>query len=668
MKKIRLKKLMMQNFKGCKERRIEFGDKTDIFGANATGKTTIIDAFMWLLFDKDSTGASKFQIRPLDSAGSQIDNVEIMVEGTLDIGGKEVVLKKVQKQKWVKKRGTDTTELQGNVNEFEINGYPKSEKDYKEYISDIVDEELFKLITNPTAFTSLPWKKQREVLMKLAGEISDIEIARSDERFIPLVSELEQASVDDIQQKYNKAMKEWKKKQVELPARIDEVSKQLADIDAAELELQANYLREQIDDTERQREDADSTVKEYDKVSDEIIRVKGEMREVFDKANSSLLEDRKVVQRRIDEATEGFEKSRGQIKLSEMRIGQLNQAIEQNEVEKVRLQESWKAEKAKSYPEYQEIPALDENALSCPTCGQNLPEELRNQKIADHEERKAKSRLDYDKEKEQFEKTKKKRIEDIVNQGNAVVESIKKDKAEIEQLEAKVKQAKEDEIQFNKDKTVAMEELSKLPETADLSENQEYEALQTELSNLEESQRNMDTRADYRSQLKIKLSGLREELSAVEKKIVSADNSAIEERIEQLKEEQREVGQKVADQEKMIYLLEQFIRAKMDKISESINDKFSTVSWLLFRNQINGGMTETCECTVNGVPFSSLNNGHKIIAGLDIISSLSALYGVSAPIFTDNAEALNDFNIPAMDCQMVLLKVSDVKELKVKVA
>lgn len=665
---IKLKKIHMENFKGSKDRTIEFGSKTDISGANATGKTTVADAWSWLLFDKDSTGASKFQMRPLDSDGNQIDNIEIMVEGTLDIDGKEVVLKKVQKQNWVKERGTQERKFKGNVNEFEIGGYPKSEKDYKEYISGKVDEELFKLITNPSAFTSLPWKKQREVLMESVDEISDIEIAQSYEKFLPLISELEQASTDDILQKYNKAMKEWKKKQVELPARIDEISKQLVDIDIAELELQVNYLKEQIDDTERQQEDADSAVKEYDKLSAEIIRVKGEMRAIFDKANSSLLEERKAIRRRIDEATEGFEKSRSQIKLSEMRIEQLKKAVEQNEAEKVRLQEAWKAENAKSYLEYEEIPVLDENALTCPICGQDLPEELRNQKLADYEARKTKSRLDYDKEKEQFENAQKKRMEDIADKGNGIVEVVKKEKAEIEQLEAKVKQAKEDEIRFNKEKTVAMSEKEKLTETSDFSENQEYISLQTELSKFEESQRNMDTGADYRSQLKIKLSGLREELSAVEKKIASADNSAIEERIEQLKEEQREVGQKVADQEKMIYLLEQFIRAKMDKISESINEKFNAVSWKLFDMQINGGMKETCECTVNGVPFSSLNNGHKIIAGLDIISSLSALYGVSAPIFIDNAEALNDFNIPTMDCQMVLLKVSDDKELKVEVA
>ena len=163
MKKIKLEKLVLQNFKGCTDRAVEFSDRTVISGANATGKTTILDGFMWLLFNKDSTGAEKFQIRPLDADGQQIDNVEIMVEGTLTVDGKEVVLKKVQKQIWRKRRGTDVTELQGNENLFEINGYPKSEKDYKEYISGLLEEKMFKLITNPQAFTALPWKEQRAV-------------------------------------------------------------------------------------------------------------------------------------------------------------------------------------------------------------------------------------------------------------------------------------------------------------------------------------------------------------------------------------------------------------------------------------------------------------------------------------------------------------------------
>lgn len=663
---IKLKKLALQNFKGCKDRTVDFIDRTEIFGANATGKTTILDAFMWLLFNKDSTGSEKFQVRPLDAHGKQVDNVEIMVEGTLDIDGKEVVLKKVQKQIWRKRRGTDVIELQGNENLFEINGYPKSERDYKEYISGLVNEELFKLITNPQAFVSLPWKKQREALMRLVDDVSDIEIAQADEQFSALIPELEQASTDDIQKKYNKALNAWKKKQVEIPARIDEVSKQLVDIDVAELELQRNYLQEQIVETEHQQEDSEAAIKEYDEYSNEILRLKSEMRAISDKANHSLEEERKAAQSRKDEAQRGFDDSRQRIRMLELDITRCKDSIARYETEKKRLQDEWRAEKAKTFREFHELPKLDENSFICPTCGQVIPEEMKQEQIAAYEERKQYNRKSYDDSKREFEDSKKKRLAEITELGNSTVTTIKDKQEELKCLEADLEQAKADSMKFNKEESEAMEELNKLPLHADLSDNQEYEALQLQVSKTEEALRSMSSGADYRSQLRIKLSGLHEELSVVEKKIASADNAAVEERIAELQEEQREVGQKVADQEKMIFLLESFIRAKMNCISESINAKFNTVSWKLFTNQINGGMKETCECMVNGVPYNSLNNGHKIIAGLDIISSLSGLYGVTAPVFVDNAEALNDFNIPEMDSQIVLLKVSDDTELRVE--
>lgn len=664
---IKLKKLTIQNFKGCSDRTVDFSARTEIFGANAAGKTTIFDAFMWLLFNKDSTGATKFQVRPLDANGKQIDNVEIMVEGTLDVDGKEVVLKKEQKQIWRKKRGTDVTDLQGSENLFEINGYPKSEKDYKEYISDLVNEELFRLITNPQAFASLPWKKQREVLMKLVDDVSDIDIAQSDSKFNDLIPDLEQASTDDIQKKYTKALNAWKKKQVEIPARIDEVSKQLVDIDVAELELQRNYLREKIEETERQQEDSEAALKEYDRASSEILRVKGEMREISDKANHSLDDERRAIQKRKDEAQRGFDDSRQQIRMCELDIARCKQAIERYEDDKNCFLSEWKKEKAKTFPEYEPIPELDEDSLVCPTCGQELPAELKKERIAKYQEEEEAHRKAYDADKQAFEVNKKDSLALIESKGNAAVQAIKDKQSELVQFEEKLRQAKADSMKFNKSESEALDELKKLPLYADLSGNQEYEALQLQLTNLEEGLRKMTSGADYRSQLKIKLFGLHEELSEVEKKIASVDNTAIEKRIGDLQEEQREVGQKVADQEKMICLLEDFIREKMNRISESINEKFRTVSWKLFANQINGGMKECCECMVNGVPYSSLNNGHKIIAGLDIISFLSGMYGVTAPVFIDNSEALNDFNIPEMDSQMVLLKVSDDRELRVEV-
>lgn len=236
---IKLKSIRIQNFKGCKDRFIEFVERTRISGANATGKTTVFDAFTWLLFGKDSLGNAKFDIRPLDKDGNMIDNLEISVEAKISVNDEEYVLKKVQKQKWVKKRGTNTTEFQGNVNEFEINGYPKSEKEFKEFISGMIDEKIFNLVTNPVAFTSLPWKEQRGILMRFVGESSDVEIAETHgEKFSKLIPELKIASTDDILKKYTKTKNALNKEMIEIPARIDEVSKQLEKVNVSELEIE----------------------------------------------------------------------------------------------------------------------------------------------------------------------------------------------------------------------------------------------------------------------------------------------------------------------------------------------------------------------------------------------------------------------------------------------
>lgn len=666
MKKIKIESLALQNFKGCKERKVNFADKTDIYGANATGKTTLLDGFMWLLFDKDSTGASKFQIRPLDADGNQINNVEIMVEATLNVDGKIVILNKTQKQKWVKRRGTDVTELQGNENLFMINDYPKSEKDFKEYVSSIVDEELFKLITNPQTFASMPWKKQREVLMSLVGEVSDLDIALQNPDFKELIPELEIASTEDIRKKYTKALNTWKKKQIEIPARIDEVSKQIVNIDVAELELQRNMLKEQISETEKMQIDSQAAVDAHDKAYNEVMRIKGEMRQISGKAEELLANEKNELLRQKDEARIGFNDSRLRINTCESNIKRKKDFIENKEAEKVKLQNLWKAEKAKTFRAYEELPALSEDALICPTCGQELLEEQKQQRIADYEKRKEKHLSDYYEEKNVFEQNKKDELDDISSKGNLTVEEIKKAKEELVQLEADLENAKADSMKFNKLESEIMEKLSKLPVYPDLSSNQEYEALELELKKATEFLNSMNGNVGYQNQLKIKLSGLREELEAVTRKIDSADNSKVEKRIEELEEEQREVGQKVADQEKMIDLLEKFIRVKMDRISSHINSKFKCTDFLLFKEQLNGGMAECCVARQNGVTYPDLNAAAKIQVGLDIINTLQKIYNVQCPIWIDNRESCTE--IPEMDCQIINLYVdADCKELRVEV-
>ncbi|HJA81262.1 MAG TPA: AAA family ATPase [Candidatus Mediterraneibacter intestinipullorum] len=665
---IRLKSLHLENFKGIQNITMDFSRRTNIHGANATGKTTIFDGFTWLLFNKDSTGNEKFDIRPLDAEGKRIDNVEIKVTALLDVDGTEVELSKVQKQNWVKKRGTDTVSLQGNINSFEVDGYPKLESDYKAYINQLIPEDLFKILTSPQYFAGMDWKKQRTVLMKLAGRVSDLEIAREDAKFALLIPELEKApSTDDIRKKYAKALSEWKKRQAELPARIDEVSRQFVDVDVAELELYRNHLKEKIAEAEQVMDNSAGAYKEYQTRFEEVTTLRKEVQEYRKKAENKAEEQREKIRKKIRDCDSTISIARQGSKFAVLETERLERQIGSRQEEKVSLQNEWRAKKAQNYQEFVPLPDLGQDALSCPVCHREFQDDRREQIIRDHEELCRKHEEDYRKGMDAFELDKKKSLAAIEEKGNAVVETIRNLKAEKEQIQNQIAEHEKNIQNAETEKADLEKILSQIPVDAGLSDDQVFAEMQLRLSKMEEAFSGLNNGEDSRSQMKIRLSGLREELSATEQKIASSDNSKVEARIEELQEEQREVGQKVADQEQMLYLLDQFVMEKMQCISELINSKFDTVSWKLFDIQINGGVKECCECTVNGVPYSALNSGHRIVAGLDIIRSLSQLYEASAPIFIDNAESINEFNLPDMDAQMICLSVSEDRELKAEV-
>lgn len=668
MKKITLKSIDLDNFKGCRKLHVDFSEnETKISGKNASGKTTIMDAFTWLLFNKDSNGNEKFQVRPLDSAGNRIDNVEIKVSADMVVAGNNVSLSKTQKQNWVKKRGTDVATLQGNVNLYEVDGYPKSESDYKDYVSGIIPEDLFKLLTSPTQFASLKWKEQRNILMRFISDVSDLELAENEEKFRDLIPDLEKApSTDAIAKKYSKALLEWKKKQAEYPVRIDELERSMVDVDVAELELQKNALKEQIDSATQALNDNEKLNAEYEKRSNSVMELKFQIGDLERKAFSGIEQKRRELRGLIDESERDYNRARSDIHIAEIEIQNLTGKIQSLEKEKVNLQEQWRDKKKEAYPVLPEVEPLNADSLTCPTCGRLLPEEMKQKKISEYEEASKKRSSEYENKKRIFEEQKKQSLSSIVASGNLTVEKINQAKEELVAAQKNLDSGKEAVITANKQKTAAMEELNKLPNEPDMSQNQEYEALVQQVAAAEEALKQMGRTTSYRSQLQEQVRSLENELLLVNQKISSADNSAIEERIAELQKEQKETGQKVADQEKMIFLLEEFIRYKMQKISERVNEKFDLVSWKLFDLQINGGLKECCECTVNGVPYSNLNTGHRIAAGLDIIRSLSDLYQVSAPIFIDNCEAVSNGNVPEMSAQLIELYVTD-DNLKVEV-
>ena len=665
-KKVKLLSIHIQNFKGCKDRVIEFAEKTRISGANATGKTTIFDSFKWLLFGKDSLGNSDFDVRPLDKDGKTIDNIEISVEAKVSVDGDEYDLKKIQKQKWVKKRGTGITEFQGNMNEFEINGYPKSQKEFKEFIAGIIDEEIFTLITDPAAFNALPWKKQRGILMKFVGAFPDAEIAQTfGDKYAKLVPELKIASTDDILKKYNRAKAALNKDMDEIPARIDEVSKQLVIADVGALEVEKSAKEVALQKVEDEISGGSGKLEEINSKREEVMNLKFHLSEIQNAENQKILYESTDIRNDLSRKQDTLNDLKHDVLNKESEIRDAHVKYEDQEREKNRLLVEWKSEKVKAYPALTPLEPLTDDSFICPTCGQDLPEEVKQKRIADYEARKTAYESKYAKDKEEFEETRAKRLSQIEADGKATAKSRDKFKALEESLIKEKDELTTKLADAQREYEVVKKVVDEMPKVADVSENAEYKATNEKISELEKEIEEM-SKDTSSMELKAQRDILKNEIAEIAGKIAAADNTKVKERIAELEAEQKEVGQKIAAQQQMIDLVEDFIRAKMNMISEKVNGMFKAVSFKLFDDQINGGLKETCECTVNGVPLSSLNNGHRIVAGLDIIQSLSSLYGVSCPIFVDNAESINDFNVPEMDSQMIYLAVTGDKELKVE--
>lgn len=674
--KITIKSIHIENFKGIKTLDVTFSGKTKISGQNAVGKTTIFDAFTWLLFNKNSAGDEKFNVRPLDE-GIRVDNVEIKVSAILDVDGKGVELSKTQKQNWVKKRGTDTAVLQGNVNSFEIDGYPKSEADFKAYVSELAkSEEMFKMLTNPQYFSSLKWKDQRDILMKLVSEVSDVELAKTDAKYAPLLSELEKApSTDDIRAKFSKALTEWKKKQAEIPVRIDEAMKSKVDIDVAEQELAKADLETKIADIDAKIKDSDGVIMELER---EEMQLQFDMSGIMQTMNRDLTNRRSEIEAELRDLQNEMKRFADTIALKERRVSENETAISNTDSERKKIGEEYNAEKEKAFDEspylFDESKwVFDENSTVCSLCGQKLPEDKIEQLKTDFESRKRKAKADAEEkmksENIRFDTEKRKALNRLVAIGTERKNLITKLRDENAKAKEEIKSLKEKEQEAIEKKEKLFQQLSSIPEIADYLQNEEYVGLKARhdevLAEIEKMNANGEDAAV--EALKHEKEELQERLYYANKIIAKASmNIEIDERIAELQTEQKEIGQKVADQEHILCLLEEFIRFKLNKVSESINSHFKTVKFKLFDMQYNGGMKDCCECTVGGVPYSSLNSGHKIVAGLDIIRSLSELYGVSAPIFIDNAEALNSFNVPEMDAQLILLSVSEDKQLKVE--
>ena len=639
--KAKISRLTIQNFRGCKERTIDFGDRDiTISGANATGKTTVVDAFTWCLFGKDSAGNEKFNIRPLNKEGTQIDNLDIKVTVVLDIDGTEKEFTRIQKQKWVKSRSTGEIALQGNVNEFEIDGYPvKNEKTYKESVSEIIDEELFKMLTNPTFFPSMDWKIQRETLLNFVEKTSNIELAEGNPEFALIVQELKKApSLDDMKIKYQKKSKDIEKEIAAFPVKISTLEKSKVDADLSALELQRNALKEQISYAKEKISSTDKQFEEYQKLSDWIMELSFSLTDLERKAGEEIQKKRRELESKIKSVGYNIDRCDEILEVQKQKIQTCEKTVSMCEEEIKETRKKWTSANSMKF---------DENSKYCELCGQQLPESKINELVSE------------------FEQRKKSILADIEQRGNNLKNQIATDKTCIVEYKSKISVEENRKLSLQSEIENYKRQLSELPETIDLSGTDEYKKIQKQISEKESAMSQMNSASDIRNEYMDKLDSLQNDLIECEKSIALAmKNNELDAEIEQLQKKQREKGQEQSDCERILHILDKFVKFKMETVQSQIKGALGDeISVKLFEQQLNGETKQICKLTVNGVPFNDLNNGHKIIAGLNLIKALQNLYDVYLTVFVDNAESINDSNLPDMQCQIIKLKVSDDKEL-----
>jgi DNA repair exonuclease SbcCD ATPase subunit len=661
MKSIQIKELKITNFKGIKSLKLDFGTtgNNTVYGANGSGKTTVFDAFTWLLFGKDSQGRSDFEVKQLDQDNNIIHNQEVEVFSELLIDNEVVEIRKVLSEKWTKKRGSETAEFTGNETAYFYNSVPLTQKEFQLKIDNLVDENIFKIITNPNAFVSLKWQNQRKTLVEIAQIPSDTQIALGDTDLENLLNEVgTQKTMEEFISQTKHSIKKAKEEIDTIPARIEELTRSLP-VPIVEKNVVANIetLQGQISKID---EEISNKMSQFDNVIEKRNQNQASIQELQSKINDiefNIKEEAKTkaneknpVDAELNSLKNELANNERDINTVKVRITNLDADIQRTERLRNDLRNQWSEVNSRQFK-------LNPDDTTCNTCGQ----ELQNSETLQSElEYKFNSRKQADLTAIQTKgggyKTEQEAKEVSLELSNKQLADFQKTndslKAKIEELETKVKLSTS--TVFDADNFI----------TESLLTNVEYNNIKNQIETLKALKFDTPTE-DTNIEAKAKKKGIQDEITKLQGYL--QDNKRIGEtnlRIEELKTQEGSQNQVIAQFEKKLFLIEKFNKKKIDLLDQSVNKMFSLVKFKLFDVQINGGIKETCEAMVNGVPFGNVNTASRVNAGIDIINTLCEYYQVTAPIFADNKESVTDI-IPTQS-QLICLEVSpDDKILRI---
>ena len=662
--KITIKQLSLTNFKCFRSKEIMFDSEvTTIRGRNGVGKTTIADAILWCFFGKNSQGQSDFDLKTHDETGKTIPNLDHSVEVLLCIDDdREINLKRTLKETWVKKRGSDEQVFKNNTTEYLVNGDSFTAADYKKYIANLIDEDIFRAITNPTYFPSLKWQVQREFLTKMVGEVEPEAIADTDE-LVDLVHQLDNSNDDIISYRKHLSyqIKQIKEKLEMIPVRLEEQNKALPE------KLDWDEVNKLLEDTRSKLTSVNEKIVSIksgnggDVLRDEIRTSLKSLQDSIDKIEDT---ERKAYNLRrqehdniIVEAGRKFNQlvaTQRDLEISlpsfDRMLERCKETLDQCEKDAQSIRDNWADNLNRKLQ-------FGENESICPTCGQYLPEEVVAEK-----RHKAIENLNADKARRKADLTEcanavKRRRADTEEE----IKNIEQKKADTEKSLADTKeainQAFSEKAKLEKEQVLSLEQA--------LTDYKEYQSLLQERDELKKKLDSVgidDNSSQQLAELGAKKSQFEAEIGNYQRQLATRDvRLKILTLIDGINEEQKDLVRQLSELEKKEDIARRY-QDKQNFILESrINDHFGLVQWKLFRTVNNGGDPfdePFCECYVNGVAYhDGLNQAARLNAGLDIINTLCKHYNVSAPIVVDNSES--NLNILSTISQQIRLEVFD---------
>lgn len=637
--KIVLRKLIVDNFMAYPNAEFDFFNRTVVSGRNGIGKSTIATAYTWLMFGCDYQLKDNPSVRRV-VGGKSVDDMDVSVTAVLDIDGKEVTARKVQKRKY-KKDGVGHSD----DNTYFINEVPKTLKAFNEYFE--IDINTLKMCSSPGAFLNQKTADMRSYLFGLVENVNDMDVAKENAELSAITDFLEKYSADELTA-MNKATKS--KIDKELPVidgQIKEKQRDIqlkSDVDVAELELLKNMLSEQLEGNIKKQTDAEALEKGLQDKAQGVLDLKFELSGLQAQANDKNTEKIREVQHKINDANAFVDSIHEEIRKNGVAVDRIKSEISEKDSARELLARKWVDVNNEKF---------DDNSTICPTCHRDLPDEEIKRLVSE------------------FTESKQKRLCEIEAKGTALKEEIEKLKPVLAELESVAEEnmkklnsvlSKLDE--YNK-------QLDAIPKVVDISDTDEYKKLSAEIDAKEaELQKSMKMN-DMRGRLKMEENEIRRKLSECESQISKSDTSADEKRLEELRERRIDMEQKKADAEKILYLLGELEKAKNQKLSAEINKHFETVQWQLFEVNKSGGYKSVCIPTVDGKSILSImsNKGNQIIGKVDICNSIQKINDLSVPVFLDDSESLDVSNKERVSksagCQLIMLEVTDSSRLSV---